>query len=121
MSIVAREKEIHLSIEEPLTDQEKEGDYELILYIDTFVSEETPTEGTGRLQIVIRPPTRQREETQAQQLVTNPAKESLISTVDQEGEIDIENPEYAITKENICKLSKEIVASRKRKRTQEQE
>ena len=37
------------------------------------------------------------------------------------GEIDTENPEYAVTKENIRKLSKEIEASRKRKRTQEQE
>ena len=49
-------------IEEPLTDQEKEEDYELNLYISTFVSEETPVETTGRLQIIIKPPTAQREE-----------------------------------------------------------
>ena len=36
-------------------------------------------------------------------------------------EIENENPEYAVTKENIRKLLKEIAASRKRKRTQEQE
>ena len=42
-------------------------------------------------------------------------------TQDQGGEIDTENPEYVVTKENICKLSKEIVTSRKIKRTQEQE
>ena len=35
--------------------------------------------------------------------------------------METENLEYAITKENICKLSKEIAASRKRKRIQEQE
>ena len=85
------------------------------------MSGETPAEGTGRLQITIRPPTLQREETQAQQQVTNLAKESLVSTQDQGGEIDTENPEYVVTKENIRRLSKEIAASRKRKRTQKQE
>ena len=100
-----------------LADQEKEEDYELILYIGTFVSEETQSEGTGRLQIIIKPPTLQREETQAQQLVTNLAEEILVSTEDQGGEIDTENPKYDVTKENIRKLSKEIVASRKGKRT----
>ena len=54
-------------------------------------------------------------------MVTNPAEESLISTEDQGGEIDTENPKYVVTKEDIRKLSKEIVASRKRKWTQEQE
>ena len=42
-------------------------------------------------------------------------------TQDQGGEIDTKNLEYAVTKENIRKLSKEITTSRKRKRTQEQE
>ena len=55
--IPAREKETYFSIEEPLTDQEKEEDYELNVYISTFVSEETPVEGTGQLQIIIKPPT----------------------------------------------------------------
>ena len=81
------------------------------------MSEETPTEDTGRLQIIIKPPTTQREEKQKKQQVTNPAKESLISTQDQGGEIDTENPEYAVTKENIHKLLKEIAASRKIKIT----
>ena len=61
--ILAIEKEIDLSIEEPLTDQEKEEDYDLNLYISTFVSEETLVESTGRLQIVIKPPIEQRKET----------------------------------------------------------
>ena len=98
LSIEAKEKEIDLLIEEPLIDQEKEEYYELSLYIGTFVLEERPAEDIGRLQIIIRPPTLQREETQAQQLVTNPAQESLVLTEDQGGEIDTENPEYAVTK-----------------------
>ena len=67
MSIPAKAKETDLSIEEPLIDQEKEEYYELRLYISTFVSEETPTEDTGRLQIIIKPSTSQREETQIEQ------------------------------------------------------
>ena len=39
--VPAAAKQIDFSIEEPLTDQEKEEDYELNLYISTFVSEET--------------------------------------------------------------------------------
>ena len=57
--IPAKAKEMDFSIEEPLTNQEKEEDYKLNLYISTFVSEETPVEGTGRLQIIIKPPTAQ--------------------------------------------------------------
>ena len=78
--IPARAKETDFSIEELLIDQEKEEDYELNLYISTFVSEETLVEGTGRLQIIIKPPTTQREETHAEQQVTNLAKENLIPT-----------------------------------------
>ena len=51
-------KQINFSIIEPLTDQEKEEDYELNLYISTFVSEDTPVELPGRVQITIKPPTR---------------------------------------------------------------
>ena len=35
------------------------------------------------------------------------------------GETKVDNPEYAITKEIIRKLSKEIAAARKRQRTQQ--
>ena len=63
LSIPAKAKEVNLTIEEPLTDQEKEEDYELQLYISTFVSEETPTEDTNRLQLTIVPPTTQRGST----------------------------------------------------------
>ena len=47
--IPTKAKETDFSIEEPLTDQEKEEDYELNLYISTFVLEETPVEATGGL------------------------------------------------------------------------
>ena len=60
IQIPAKAKEIDFSIEESLTDQEKEEDYELNLYISTFVSEETPIKHTGRLQIIIKPSTAQR-------------------------------------------------------------
>ena len=104
-----------------MTDQEKDEDYEINLYISTFVSEETPVEGTGRLQIIIKPSTTQREETHVEQQVTNPAEENLIPTQDPRGEIETKNLEYAATKENITKLLKEIESSRKRKRTQQQQ
>ena len=81
MQIPARAKETDFSIEEPLTDREKEEDYELNLYISTFVSEETPVEGTGRLQIIIKPLTTQREETHIEHQVTNLVEESLIPTL----------------------------------------
>ena len=57
IQIPAKAKGIDFSIEKPLTHQEKEEDYEPNLYISTFVSEETPVEHTGRLQIIIKPPT----------------------------------------------------------------
>ena len=60
-------KQVDFSIEEPLTDQEKEEDYELNLYINTFVSEDLPVEPTGRVQITIKPMT-------AKQAVPQPAK-----------------------------------------------
>ena len=50
-------KQVDFSIKEPLTDQEKEEDYELNLYISTFVLEDTPVEPIGRVQITIKPPT----------------------------------------------------------------
>ena len=55
------------SIKEPLTDQEKEEDYELNLYISTFVSEETLVEHTGQIQIIIKPSIAQREEPQIEE------------------------------------------------------
>ena len=39
-------------IEERLTDQEKEEDYELCLYINTFMSEDILIEDTSKLQLM---------------------------------------------------------------------
>ena len=50
-------KQVDFSIIEPLIDQEKEEDYELNLYISTFVSEDTPTVPTSRVHITVKPPT----------------------------------------------------------------
>ena len=47
--VLAGAKLIDFSIEETLMNQEKEEDYELNLYINTFVSKETPVEHTDRL------------------------------------------------------------------------
>ena len=62
--VLAAANPIDFSIEEPLINQEKEEDYELNLYISTFVLEETPIEHTGRLQITIKPLTAKRTEPQ---------------------------------------------------------
>ena len=50
-------KEVDFSIVEPLTDQEKEEDYELNLYISTFVSEDTLTVTTTRVHLTVKHPT----------------------------------------------------------------
>ena len=84
--------------------------------------EVTPTEDTSWLHITIIPPTAQREGRQKEQQVIKPAKKNVGPTQKQSGEhepevnTETENPEYAITKENICKLTKEITASRKRQK-----
>ena len=50
-------KQVEFSIIEPLTDQEKEEDYELNLYISTFVLEDTPTVPTSWVHLTIKPQT----------------------------------------------------------------
>ena len=55
--IPAAAKEVDFSIVEPLTDQEKEEDYELNLYISTFVSEDTPTVTTSWVHLTVKHPT----------------------------------------------------------------
>ena len=49
LSIPAKSKEINQKIKEPLTDQEKEEDYELRLHISTFMSNDIPVEDTNKL------------------------------------------------------------------------
>ena len=67
IQIPTKAKEIDFSIEESLTDQEKEEHYELNLYISTFMSKETHVEHTGQLQIIIKPVTAQRVEPQIEE------------------------------------------------------
>ena len=55
LSIPAKAKEINQPIEEPLTDQEKEEDYELRLYISASVLEDTLTKDTSILELTIVP------------------------------------------------------------------
>ena len=90
------------------------------------MSEETPVEHTGRLQIIIKPLKAKREEpqteeTQIEKHVITLAAESLILTQEPRGETEPKNPEYAITNGIIIKLSKEIAAARKKLKTQQQQ
>ena len=90
------------------------------------MSEETLVEHIGQLQITIKPPTAKREEpqtakSQTQQQITPPAAESVTPTQEPGGETEPENPEYTVTKGIIRKLLKEIAASRKKLKTQQQQ
>ena len=53
--LLERGKEINQQIEEPLTTQEKEEDYEVLLYISNFMSEDIPIEDTSKIQQTISP------------------------------------------------------------------
>ena len=114
-------KQVDFSIEEPLTDQEKEEDYELNLYISTFVSKDTSIDHTGRVQITIKPLTTKRADPQLtkpqpqpQQQTTPPTLESVVLTQEPMGEVKPNNPEYAVSRGIIKKLANEIVAVRKK-------
>ena len=72
-----KDKELNLTIEEPLTDQEKEEDYELRLHISTFMSKEKLVEDTNRLQIKIIPPTTQRGNTPTEHQVAKPMEKNI--------------------------------------------
>ena len=52
MHIPVMVKQTNQPIIEPMTDQEKEEDYEVHLHIRTFTSEDTPEEEKNNLQIV---------------------------------------------------------------------
>ena len=118
-------KQVDFSIEEPLTDQEKEEYYELNIYISTFVSEDIPIEPTGRVQIIIKPPAVKRDDPQPtepqpqpQQKTTLSAPVSVTPTQVPMGEVDPDNPEYALSQGIIKKLAAEIVAARKKIKAQ---
>ena len=116
-------KQVDFSIIEPLTDQEKEEDYKLNLYISTFVSEDTPTVPTSRVHITVKPPTakvvdpqpteQQQPKVPPQQQTTPPAPATVDPTQIKTGEVEGNDPEYALSKSIIKKLAKEIAVARK--------
>ena len=69
-----------------MANQEKEEDYELRLYINTFMSEDTPIGDTSKLQLVIVP---------------QPQIQQAMILTQQQGEEETEKPECMLTKENI--------------------
>ena len=81
-----------------MTGQEKEEDYELLLYISTFMSEDTLTEDTSKLQLMT---------------IQQPQHQQEIIPTQQQGEEETEKPEYMLTKENIRQLATIITKSRK--------
>ena len=117
-------KQVDFSIIKPLTDQEKEEDYELNLYIITFVSEDTPTMPTSRVHITVKPPTakvvdpqpteQQQPIVQPQQQTTPPDPRTVDPTQVPTGEVEGDDPEYALSKSIIKKLAKEIAVARKK-------
>ena len=79
-------------------------------------------EDTNRLQLTIVPQPIQMGSTLTEHQVAKPIEKIIISVHQQEeGEDHIEedikadNPKYAMTKENLRKIAKEIAASRKKK------
>ena len=89
-------------------------------------SDDIPVEDTSRLQLTIVPQPIQMGSTPTEHQVAIPAEKSIILAHRQEeGEEQIEeyiesnNPEYAMTKENLSKIEKEITDSRKRNAVQE--
>ena len=124
-------KQVDFSIIEPLTDQEKEEDYELNLYISTFVSEDSLTVPTSRVHITVKPPTvkvvdprpteQQQPTVEPQQQTTPPAPAIIDPTQEPTGEVEVDDPEYALSRSIIKKLAKEIAVARKKIKTQKQQ
>ena len=85
LSIPARFKSTNQLIEKPLIDQEKEEDYELHLYISTFMSEDTLTEDTSKLQLVTVLQPLQIESAPTENHAAVPTEQSIIPTHQQEG------------------------------------
>ena len=121
-------KQVDFSIVEPLTDQEKEEDYELNLYISTFVSEDTPTVPTSWVHITVKPPTaklvdpqptkQQQPKVPPQQQTTPPAPATVDPTQVPTGEVEKNDLEYALSRGIIKKLAKEIAIARKKIKAQ---
>ena len=89
MSIQVIAKKTNQPIVEPLTEQEKEEDYEVQLHISTFTSEDSLAEEKNTLQIVTV------SQPQQALVLTKPQEEEGEQT-DKETQSD--KPEYALTK-----------------------
>ena len=118
-------KQVDFSIVEPLTDQEKEEDYELHLYISTFVTQDTPIGTPGQVHLTVKhptaplvdlPSTEQQQQTPVQTLPAVQQTVPLTPTVQQSaaadplqtptGEVAEDDPEYAVSCSVIKKLAK---------------
>ena len=127
-------KQVDFSIIKPLTDQEKEEDYELNLYISTFVSKDTPTVPTSRVHLTVKPPTakvaapqptEQQQPTEQTQPTVQQTTPPAAATVDPAQipteEVEEDNPEYALSRSIIKKLANEIAIARKKIKMQKQQ
>ena len=101
-----------------MTDQEKEQDYEVNLHVITFTLWDISTEGQKPLQIE-NAPTEQQAVTPTEQNIIVPTHQQEGGEEQIEEDIESDNPEYAMTKENLRKIANEIATSRKKKAIQE--
>ena len=98
------------------------------------MSEDTPTVTTSRVHLTVKPPTAKvaesqpteqqqpTEQTQSTvQQTTPPAPAIVKPTQEPTGEVEGDDPEYALSKSNITKLAKEIAVARKILKTQKQQ
>ena len=88
-----------------MTDQEKEEDYEFNLHISTFTSGDPLTEGQKPIQIE-NSPTEQQSVTPIEQNITVPTQQQEEGREQIEEDIPSNNPNYAMTKENLRKIAK---------------
>ena len=96
-------KNINQSIIEPLTDQEKEDNYEVCVHINSFTLQDTLTEEVKTLQVVVVPSTKQQIElTQQEEEAEQTNEETHLYNLP---------PEYVMTKENIHQLAIKISKS----------
>ena len=91
ITILIIAKNIDHSIVKPLTDQDKEEDYEVHLHINSFTLEDTPTKEANSLQVAIVPPTQQ---------IIEPTQQQEEEEVQMDEETQFNNPllEYAMKK-----------------------
>ena len=111
-------QENNQAIIEPLTDQEKEEEYEVNLHISTFTSGDSPKEEKNPLQVE-NVPTKQYVVTPTIQHIIIPNQQQEKGKESIEEGIQTDSPKYAMTKENLNKIAKEISTSIKKKGNQE--